>query len=33
VTEELLREEMANNHLRHDAFELIERLPPLAKAS
>ena len=28
--EDLLREEMANNHLRHDALELLERTPPLA---
>lgn len=30
VTETRLREEMARNHLRHDALELIERIPPLA---
>ncbi|MGW8310943.1 MAG: hypothetical protein ACWGNB_07740 [Thiogranum sp.] len=30
VTEERLREEMAQNHLRHDALKLIEKLPPLA---
>jgi hypothetical protein len=28
--EDLLREEMAKNHLRHDALELLERTPPLA---
>ena len=30
VTEALLREEMRQNHVRHDAFEVIERTPPLA---
>ncbi len=30
VTEAQLREAMAQNHLRHDALELIERVPPLA---
>ena len=30
VTEAQLREAMANNHLRHDALELIEHTPPLA---
>ncbi len=30
ITEELLREEMRRNHVRHDAFEVIERTPPLA---
>ncbi|MCP5365489.1 MAG: hypothetical protein H6905_09735 [Hyphomicrobiales bacterium] len=30
VTEGMLRREMARNHLRHDAFELLERVPPLA---
>jgi hypothetical protein len=29
LTEEMLREEMARNHLRHDALSLIERTPPL----
>ena len=28
--EELLREEMARNNLRHDALELVERITPLA---
>ena len=28
--ENLLREEMARNNLRHDALELLERIPPLA---
>jgi hypothetical protein len=30
VTEAMLREEMRENHVRHDAFEVIERTPPLA---
>ena len=30
ITEERLRTEMARDHLRHDALELIERVPPLA---
>jgi len=30
VTEGMLRREMSSNHLRHDAFELLERVPPLA---
>jgi hypothetical protein len=30
ITEAQLREEMAKNHLRHDALELVERVPPLA---
>ncbi len=30
VTEEMLREEMEKNHLRHDALELVSRTPPLA---
>jgi hypothetical protein len=30
VTEEMLREEMAKNHVRHDAFEVIDKTPPLA---
>ncbi len=29
VTEEMLREEMQQNHVRHDALELLERTPPL----
>ncbi len=33
VSEEMLREEMARNHIRHDAFALIDRAPALAKAS
>jgi hypothetical protein len=30
VTPEMLREEMRQNHVRHDAFEVMERTPPLA---
>jgi hypothetical protein len=30
VSEAMLREEMARNHVRHDAFEVIERTPKLA---
>jgi hypothetical protein len=30
VTPEMLREEMRQNHVRHDAFEVLERTPPLA---
>ena len=30
ITEATLREEMAHNHIRHDAFEVLERTPPLA---
>jgi hypothetical protein len=30
VSADLLREEMRRNHVRHDAFEVIERTPPLA---
>ena len=30
VSEQILREEMGRNHLRHDAFELLDRTPPLA---
>ncbi len=29
VSEELLGEEMRRNHLRHDAFQVLERTPPL----
>ena len=32
VTEEMLKEQMARNHVRHDAFEVLERTPPLAPA-
>ncbi len=30
VTEDMVRQEMANNHVRHDAFEVLDRLEPLA---
>ena len=30
VTEDLLREEMRQNHVRHDAMEVLDRTPPLA---
>ena len=30
ISETMLREEMARNHVRHDAFEVMERTPPLA---
>ena len=29
VTEAMLRDEMAKNHVRHDALELVARTPPL----
>ena len=32
VTEEFLRNEMAQNHVRHDAFEVLERTPDLPPA-
>jgi hypothetical protein len=37
VTEDLVKQHMAANHVRHDAFEVIQRTPPieqvLAKAA
>jgi hypothetical protein len=30
ISEAMLREEMARNHVRHDAFEVMERTPRLA---
>ncbi|HFD92693.1 MAG TPA: hypothetical protein ENJ22_05330 [Gammaproteobacteria bacterium] len=30
VTEEMLRTEMQQNHVRHDAFEVLEQTPPLS---
>lgn len=30
VSEDLLRQEMRRNHLRHDALQVLERTPPLA---
>jgi hypothetical protein len=32
VTEDMIRHEMLHNHVRHDAFEVLERTPPLALA-
>ncbi|MDJ0862767.1 MAG: hypothetical protein QNJ82_11060 [Gammaproteobacteria bacterium] len=29
ITEQMLRDEMKQNHVRHDALELLERTPPL----
>jgi hypothetical protein len=30
VSEEMLRDQMRRNHIRHDAFEVLDRTPPLA---
>jgi hypothetical protein len=30
VSEDMLRREMSQNHVRHDALEVLERTPPLA---
>ena len=30
ISEDMLREEMRLNHVRHDAFEVLDRTPPLA---
>ena len=30
ISEAKLREEMKRNHVRHDAFEVLDRTPPLA---
>jgi hypothetical protein len=30
ISEDMLREEMRQNHVRHDAFEVLDRTPPLA---
>jgi len=32
VSEDMIRREMLHNHVRHDAFEVLERTPPLALA-
>jgi len=32
VSEEMVREQMNQNHVRHDAFEVLEHTPPLAPA-
>jgi hypothetical protein len=33
ITEDLLREHMKENHVRHDAFEVVEKVPDLPKAA
>ncbi len=33
VTEQMVREQMNQNHVRHDAFEVLDRTPPLAPAA
>ena len=30
ISEDMLREEMARKHVRNDAFEVLDRVPPLA---
>ena len=30
ISEEMLRDEMRENHVRHDTFEVLERTPRLA---
>jgi len=32
VTESMLRDQMQKDHIRHDAFEVLDRTPPLARA-
>jgi hypothetical protein len=32
ITEAMLREQMEQNHMRHDALEVLERTPTLAGA-
>jgi hypothetical protein len=32
VSKELLKEEMSRNHVRHDAIDVLQRVPPLAAA-
>ena len=32
MTEAMLRDEMAMNHVRHDALEILDRVDPLAPA-
>jgi hypothetical protein len=32
VSEDFLRQEMAQNHVRHDVFEVLERTPELPPA-
>lgn len=33
VSESMVREQMSRNHVRHDAFEILDRTPPLAPAA
>jgi hypothetical protein len=33
VSEAMLRDEMRQNHVRHDALEVMERVPPLPLAA
>jgi hypothetical protein len=33
ISEALVRDEMQKNHVRHDAFEVLERTPPLSEQS
>jgi hypothetical protein len=33
INESLVREQMIQNHVRHDAIEVLERTPPLAPAA
>ena len=33
VSEQMIRDEMAKNHVRHDAFEVLDRTPGLAKVA
>jgi len=33
VSEDMIREQMRQNHVRHDAFEVLDRTPPLAPAA
>jgi hypothetical protein len=30
VSEDFIRDEMSKNHVRHDAFEVLDRVDPLA---
>jgi len=33
VTQDLIREHMKDNHVRHDAFEVMKEVPPLPRAA
>ncbi|NND68769.1 MAG: hypothetical protein HKN19_14365 [Halioglobus sp.] len=33
VSEDLVREEISKNHVRHDAFEVLDRTPPLERSA